>query len=185
MPDDLLMLRNRFFDLAVEHWFGYLTTEPGYAGDMGATEIWLIDKSEDQAGRLSSKVNLPFEIPPRVRSWSSACTLYTTALSRLIFGHAIPHHIYADDSQLYVSFASSDSAAALNSLQFTPAPKCRIDSGVLEMVFISKVVLFLRWSYFLWGSDACESIIWDWRGYYEDSLYSEVVLRWVSAVLIY
>ena len=30
---------------------------------------------------------------------------------------AIPHHLYAHDSQLYVSFASGDSAAALNSLQ--------------------------------------------------------------------
>ena len=28
-----------------------------------------------------------------------------------------PHHLYADDSQLYVSFASGDSAAALNGLQ--------------------------------------------------------------------
>ena len=34
----------------------------------------------------------------------------------MIPGHAIPHHFYADDSQLYVSFASGDSAAALNGL---------------------------------------------------------------------
>ena len=31
--------------------------------------------------------------------------------------HAILHHLYADDSQLYVSFASGDSAVALNGLQ--------------------------------------------------------------------
>ena len=43
--------------------------------------------------------------------------LYTTPLSNLICEHAIPHHLYADDSQLYVSFASGDSAAALNGLQ--------------------------------------------------------------------
>ena len=35
----------------------------------------------------------------------------------MICEHAIPHHLYADDSQLYVSFASGDSAAALNGLQ--------------------------------------------------------------------
>ena len=35
----------------------------------------------------------------------------------MIFEHAIPHHLYADDSRLYVSFASGDSAAALNGLQ--------------------------------------------------------------------
>ena len=42
---------------------------------------------------------------------------YTNPLSSMIFEHAIPHHLYAGDSQLYVSFASGDSAAALNGLQ--------------------------------------------------------------------
>ena len=44
-------------------------------------------------------------------------TLYTTPFSSLISGHAIPHHLYADNSQLYVSFSSGNSAAALNGLQ--------------------------------------------------------------------
>ena len=35
----------------------------------------------------------------------------------MICEHAIPHHLYADDSQRYVSFASGDSAKALNDLQ--------------------------------------------------------------------
>ena len=43
-------------------------------------------------------------------------TLYTTLLSSMIFEDATLHHLYADDSQLYVSFASGDSAAALNGL---------------------------------------------------------------------
>ena len=37
-------------------------------------------------------------------------TVYTTLLNGIISGHAIPHHLYADDSQLYVSFASGDFA---------------------------------------------------------------------------
>ena len=37
--------------------------------------------------------------------------------SSLVSGHAIHHHLYADDSQLYVSFSSGNSAAALNGLQ--------------------------------------------------------------------
>ena len=37
------MLRNCFLDFAVEHWFGCRTTEPGFAGDIGAIEVWLID----------------------------------------------------------------------------------------------------------------------------------------------
>ena len=44
-------------------------------------------------------------------------TLNTTPLSSMICEHAIPHHLSADDSQLYVSFASGDSTAALNGLQ--------------------------------------------------------------------
>ena len=49
-------------------------------------------------------------------------TLHTTSLSSLISGHSVPHHLYADDSHLYVSFSSGDSAAALNGLQSCLAP---------------------------------------------------------------
>ena len=38
------MLRNCFFDFAVEHWFVCRATEPGFAGDIGDIEIWLIDR---------------------------------------------------------------------------------------------------------------------------------------------
>ena len=37
------MLRNDFNDFAFEHRSGCCATEPGYAGDIGAIEIWLID----------------------------------------------------------------------------------------------------------------------------------------------
>ena len=43
MPNGPLMLQNCFIDFAVEHLFGCCTTEPGYAGDIGAIKIWLID----------------------------------------------------------------------------------------------------------------------------------------------
>ena len=36
------MLRNCFLDFAV-HWFGCRATEPGFTGDIGAIEVWLID----------------------------------------------------------------------------------------------------------------------------------------------
>ena len=42
-PHGLLTLRNCFLDFAVEHWFGCRATEPGFAGDIGAIEVWLID----------------------------------------------------------------------------------------------------------------------------------------------
>ena len=66
---------------------------------------------------MSSKADLQFGVPQRSVLGSLLFTLYPTPLSSMIFEHAIPHHLYADDIQLYVSFASGDSAAALNGLQ--------------------------------------------------------------------
>ena len=43
IPHGLLMLRNYFLDFAVEHWFGCRASEPGFVGDIGAIEVWLID----------------------------------------------------------------------------------------------------------------------------------------------
>ena len=66
---------------------------------------------------LSSKANLTFGVPQVSVLGPLLFTLYTTPLSRMISGHAIPHHLYADDSRLYVSFESGDTDATLNSLR--------------------------------------------------------------------
>ena len=68
---------------------------------------------------LSFKTDLKFGVPRCSVLGPLLSTLFTTPLSIMICEHAIPHHLdrYADDSQLYVSFASGDSAAALNGLQ--------------------------------------------------------------------
>ena len=69
---------------------------------------------------LSSKADLTFEVP-RGPFRSSGFDLHTAPLSSMISGHAISLlagcHLYAHDSQLYVSFASRNSAVALNGLQ--------------------------------------------------------------------
>ena len=66
---------------------------------------------------LSSKVDLKFGVPQGSVLGPLLFTLYTTPLSSMTSEHAIPHHLYAEDSQLYISFASGDSVAALNGLQ--------------------------------------------------------------------
>ena len=43
------MLRNCFLDFAVEHWLGCRNTEPVFAGDIDAIEVWLIDWSVVQS----------------------------------------------------------------------------------------------------------------------------------------
>ena len=54
---------------------------------------------------LSSRSDLFFGVPHGSVLGPLLFTLYTTPLSSLVSGHAIPHHLYADDSQLYVSFS--------------------------------------------------------------------------------
>ena len=66
---------------------------------------------------LSSRSDLSFGVPQGSVLGPLLFTLYTTPLSSLISGHAIPHQLYADNRQLYISFSSGNSAAALNGLQ--------------------------------------------------------------------
>ena len=58
-PDGLLILWNCFLNFAVEHWFSCSATEPGFAGDIGAIEVCLIDWLNDRGSvaYLSSALN--------------------------------------------------------------------------------------------------------------------------------
>ena len=44
-------------------------------------------------------------------------TLYTTPLNYVIQSHKLDHHIYADDTQLYISLTTSDICRSLNQLK--------------------------------------------------------------------
>ena len=59
--------------------------------------------------------------------------------ANMISGHAIPHHLYADDSQLYVSFASSLNAlqSCLASVQsWMSTNKLKVNPDKTEFLFI-------------------------------------------------
>ena len=83
-PDGPLMLWNCFFDFAVEHWFGCHVPEPGFAGDIVAIEIWLIDWLIDwlTGGARSSCLGWSWgcgsrvlEVPNKKKPYQSPCTL--------------------------------------------------------------------------------------------------------------
>ena len=83
---------------------------------------------------LSSRSDLSFGVPQGSVLGSLLFTLYTTPLSSPVSGHAIPHHLYADYSQLYVSFSSGDYAAAVNGLQSCLASvQSRVSTNKLKL----------------------------------------------------
>ena len=60
IPNGLLMLWNCFIGFAVEHRFGCLATESGFARNIGAIKVWLIYYKASGCQLISSILNLYF-----------------------------------------------------------------------------------------------------------------------------
>ena len=53
---------------------------------------------------------------PRLCSWSTT-TLYSTPLSSHTDSHKLDHHLYADDTQVYISLSIADTDLSLKTLR--------------------------------------------------------------------
>ena len=99
----------------LDEWFGVTGKSLNWFKWYMPGRCWRVKLALDDC--LSSKADLKFGVLQGPVLGPLLFTLYTTPLKSMISKHAISHHLYADDIQLYVSFASGDSAAPLNGLQ--------------------------------------------------------------------
>ena len=97
----------------LEKWYGI----------SGSALRWLSSYLTDRCqqvklgNQVSSGVDLPFGVPQGSVLGPLLFTMYTSPLSEIIDEKAVPHQLYADDTQVYVSFSTDDSTVSLNRLQ--------------------------------------------------------------------
>ena len=97
----------------LENWFGITGTALQWL------KSYLSDRFQQVKlnNSLSSKAPLSFGVPQGSVLGPLLFTMYTSPLSSIIDRHQVGHQLYADDTQLYVSFSASDSASSLLRLQ--------------------------------------------------------------------
>ena len=87
---------------AVFHWFkSYISNRQ---------QCVHIDRS------LSCPQNLHFGVPQGSVLGPFLFCLYTTSISQIITTHDVSHHMYADDTQVYIELSQSDTHKSISSL---------------------------------------------------------------------
>ena len=82
----------------------------GIRGDaMRWFKSYLQDRSVQIGSSTSEPVTLKYGVPQGSVLGPILFTMYTTPLGNIIRNHSLDFHIYADDTQLYISFKPCDS----------------------------------------------------------------------------
>ena len=85
-------------------------------------------------GSLSCTQDLHFGVPQGSVLGSFLFCLYTTSISQIITTHDVSHHMYADDTQVYIEISQSDTHKSIYSLsdRLTDIP-LRMKSSKLKL----------------------------------------------------
>ena len=92
-------------------------------GISGQAQIWFSSHSQNRhqcvknKDILSDKVTLSYGVPQGSVVGPVLFTLYATPLSAIISSFDINHHLYADDTQIYISLSVSNAKESLEKLQ--------------------------------------------------------------------
>ena len=94
----------------------------GHFGISGTVFKWFksyISNSQQRVhidGSLSCPQDLHFGVPHASVLGPFLFCLYTTSISQIITNHDVSHHMYADDTQVYVELSQSDTHKSISSL---------------------------------------------------------------------
>ena len=91
--------------------------------------------------KFSEAFHLPFGIPQDLALGLFLFTLYTTHLSQVISSFKVTHHLYADDTQMYLVIDSRnfDSSVAELTESFVSFQEWRIYTGLKNGVVMDRV----------------------------------------------
>ena len=124
----------------------------GYFGISGTVLLWFksyISNRQQRVhitvdGSLSCPQDLHFGVPQGSVLGPFLFCLYTTSISQIITAHDVSHHIYADDTQVYIELSQSDTHKSISSLSdsFTDislwmkSSKHKLNSDKTEFIII-------------------------------------------------
>ena len=99
----------------LQHWFGL----HGTSLDWFSSYLTSRSQAVSIQNSTSSFSNLSYGLPQGSVLGPLLFTLYTTPLGSVISKNSIKYHLYADDTQLYISFTPSNSTSSLEMLSNT------------------------------------------------------------------
>ena len=120
-------------------------------------------------GSLSCPQDLHFGVPQGSVLGPFLFCLYTTSISQIITTHDVSHHIYADDTQVYIDLSQSDTHKSISSLSdcltdislWMKASKLKLNSDKTKFIIIGTKRQRHKLSYHfpvkLLGNDICPS----------------------------